>query len=59
MKSGTFKLGDFILQSGEILRDAVLSYETHGSLDETKSNVIVYRLILGIMKMLKAIGSGR
>ena len=42
MKSGTFKLGDFILQSGEILREAVLSYETHGSLDETKSNVIVY-----------------
>ena len=61
MKSGTFKLGDFILQSGEILRDAVLSYETHGSLDETKSNVIVYPTWYSgnHEDVRQAIGSGR
>ena len=37
-----FELGDFELQSGEVLRDAFLGYETHGDLNADKSNVVVY-----------------
>mgnify|MGYP001011488881 CR=1 FL=1 len=42
MQLDLYKLGDFELQSGEILTDAILSYETHGSLNDNGSNVIVY-----------------
>ena len=42
MELNLYNLGDFELQSGDILTDAVLSYETHGSLNDNGSNVIVY-----------------
>jgi len=38
---GILQLGDYLLQSGQILPDAFLTYETHGTLNEDKSNVIV------------------
>jgi homoserine O-acetyltransferase/O-succinyltransferase len=37
-----FELGDFTLQSGATLRNAKLAYKTYGTLNATKSNVIVY-----------------
>jgi homoserine O-acetyltransferase/O-succinyltransferase len=37
-----FKLGEVRLQMGETLRDAKLAYRTYGSLNEAKSNAIVY-----------------
>ncbi|HEX2290587.1 MAG TPA: hypothetical protein VHH53_10450, partial [Pseudonocardiaceae bacterium] len=37
-----FELGDVRLQMGETLRDARLAYRTYGSLNEAKSNAIVY-----------------
>ncbi|MEH6552433.1 MAG: alpha/beta fold hydrolase [Pseudomonadales bacterium] len=37
-----FELGDFELDSGAVLRKAYLGYETHGELNDDKSNVIVY-----------------
>lgn len=39
---GVFQLGDFSLQSGVKLRNARLAYKTHGQLNATKSNVILY-----------------
>ena len=42
MLAGSFKLGAFSLQSGEILENACLSYETHGQLNSDKSNAILY-----------------
>lgn len=39
---GNFKLGDYKLDSGEVLADAILGYETHGELNADKSNVILY-----------------
>jgi len=39
---GIFKLGDFKLHSGQVLAEAQLAYETHGSLNAEKSNVILY-----------------
>ena len=39
---GVFELGNFRLQSGEVLANAQLSYETHGSLNADKTNVILY-----------------
>ena len=41
-KEGVFRLGDFKLQSGKVLKDAFLSYETHGVLNANKDNVILY-----------------
>ena len=41
-KEGTFKLGDYKLDSGVELADAILGYETHGKLNADKSNVILY-----------------
>jgi len=38
----TFSLGSFELQSGTVLPDAVLSYATHGTLNDARNNVIVY-----------------
>ena len=38
----TFELGDVRLQIGETLRDAKLAFRTYGSLNEAKSNAIVY-----------------
>ena len=37
-----FELGEVRLQMGETLRDARLAYRTYGSLNEAKSNAIVY-----------------
>ncbi len=37
-----FDLGDVVLQEGATLRDAKLAYKTYGTLDENKSNAIVY-----------------
>lgn len=39
---GTFELGDLPLRSGSTLRNAKLAYKTHGQLDSTKSNAILY-----------------
>ena len=41
-KEGVFMLGDYKLQSGKVLKDAFLSYETHGTLNSDNSNVILY-----------------
>lgn len=38
----TFELGDFVLQRGATLRAGTLAYKTHGTLNEDKSNAIVY-----------------
>ena len=37
-----YDLGDFELQSGAVLPDAKLSFETHGKLNEGQDNVIVF-----------------
>ena len=42
MQTGCLELGNFQTQSGELLQDARLSYETHGELNADKSNAIVY-----------------
>jgi len=36
-----FALGDVVLQSGELLRDAKLAYQTYGTLSAAKDNVVV------------------
>ena len=42
MQTGRFKLGNFQTQSGVVVQDARLSYETHGELNADRSNAIVY-----------------
>jgi homoserine O-acetyltransferase len=37
-----FDLGDVVLRGGATLRDAKLAYKTHGTLNDDKSNAIVY-----------------
>jgi hypothetical protein len=37
-----FELGDIALQEGATLRDAKLAYKTFGTLNENKSNAIIY-----------------
>jgi homoserine O-acetyltransferase/O-succinyltransferase len=37
-----FDLGDIVLREGATLRDAKLAYKTYGTLNEDKSNAIVY-----------------
>ena len=41
-RGGVFKLGDYKLESGVVLSDALLAYETHGTLNTDRSNVILY-----------------
>ncbi len=41
-ESGEFRLGDFEVQSGEVIRDARLVWKTHGTLAPAKDNVVVY-----------------
>ena len=36
-----FALGDFLLESGMLLRDAKLAYKTHGQLNARKDNAIL------------------
>jgi homoserine O-acetyltransferase len=42
-----FHLGDVVLQSGATLRDAKLAYQTYGSLNSAKDNVIVFPTFFG------------
>lgn len=39
---GTFSLGDFTVQSGEVIRDAKLVWKTHGTLSPARDNVVLY-----------------
>lgn len=39
---GSYALGDFVLQSGIVLSDAFIGYQTFGSLNSRKDNVIVF-----------------
>ena len=39
---GKFLLGNYKLDSGAVLSDAILGYETHGDLNADRSNVILY-----------------
>jgi len=41
-QQGSFELGDVTLQSGAVLRNARLSWKTHGTLSPERDNVIVY-----------------
>ncbi len=36
-----YRVGDLTLESGEVIRDFAISYVTHGTLNATKSNVIL------------------
>lgn len=40
--NGRYKLGNLGLQSGAILRDATLSWKSHGTLTEARDNVVLY-----------------
>jgi homoserine O-acetyltransferase len=40
--SGRFELGDVTVESGGVLRDAVLSWKTHGTLSPARDNVVLY-----------------
>ena len=42
-----YRMGDFKLESGEIIKDFVISYVTHGKLNDNKSNVILMVPSLG------------
>jgi len=39
---GIFDLGDFVLQSGTVLRNAKLAYKAHGRLNGNRTNVVLY-----------------
>jgi homoserine O-acetyltransferase len=39
---GEFRLGDFQVQSGEVIRDARLVWKTHGTLAAERDNVVLY-----------------
>ncbi len=41
-ETGTHALGDLALASGETLRNATLSWKTHGTLSPARDNVVVY-----------------
>ena len=41
-QQSVFEAGDVTLQSGAVLRDARLSWKTHGALSPAKDNVVVY-----------------
>jgi homoserine O-acetyltransferase len=40
--NGVLELGDFPVERGGVIRDARLSWQTHGTLNEARDNVIVY-----------------
>ena len=42
-----FEAGDLDLQSGETLREAKLAYKTHGRLNASKDNVVVFPTFFG------------
>jgi homoserine O-acetyltransferase/O-succinyltransferase len=39
---GVFELGDLEVERGGVIRDAKLVWQAHGTLDESRSNVVVY-----------------
>ena len=41
-QTGTFEAGDIPLASGEVLRDARLSWKAHGTLSAARDNVVLY-----------------
>ena len=41
-RNGEFRLGDFPVQSGEMMRDARLVWKTHGTLAPERDNVVLY-----------------
>jgi homoserine O-acetyltransferase len=41
-KEGRYALGDYTLQSGEVLSDAFIVYKTYGTLSPARDNVILY-----------------
>ena len=41
----TFNLGDFQLESGEILKDASLAYSIHGELNDDHSNAVLFTIM--------------
>jgi homoserine O-acetyltransferase len=41
-REGTFNLGDFTVQSGEVIKDARLVWKSHGTLAADRSNVVLY-----------------
>jgi len=43
----TFSLGDYALLSGEIIREAVLDYQTYGTLSPARDNIIIFPHFLG------------
>ena len=43
----TYNLGNFVLNSGITLPDAVISYKTHGTLNSAKDNAILFPCFLG------------
>lgn len=57
----SFALGDFALESGEVIRDCRIGYRTHGSLDARRSNaVLVVPWLMGTSGELAAqIGPGK
>ena len=42
-----YRMGDFKLESGEVIQDMVVSYVTHGQLNQKKSNVILMITAIG------------
>ncbi|MGZ8200584.1 MAG: alpha/beta fold hydrolase [Methylosarcina sp.] len=40
-----FELGDFLLESGEVLADAKIAYALHGKLNEAKNNAILMTIM--------------
>lgn len=42
IETGTFELGDLPVERGGVIRDAKLSYQTHGTLNDSRDNVIAY-----------------
>src|SRR5690242_15986004 len=42
-----YEMGDFKLESGEVIRDFALSYVTHGTLNADKSNAILMVTAIG------------
>ncbi|MGI8746883.1 MAG: hypothetical protein ACR2J4_00835 [Deinococcus sp.] len=42
VQEGVFSLGDLEVERGGVIRDAKLAWQTHGTLNADKSNVVVY-----------------
>src|SRR5215467_73552 len=43
----SYRLGDFTLESGEIIKDFSISYVTHGTLNASKSNAVLMVTAIG------------